>query len=192
MLFVSLLLEVIYTQKSLPTSKLSIVWIFVVIFFYLNTLTGDYMSLAKRGDWHRVASYIMATEKVNQPILVFTPESILPLKYYYYGINSLNSIPETQKLQNYQEDLQSFVINSADEISTSISLASAKGKDIWLVTDQVENDTCRHLGISYNCQILAEFALENYDVVTDNSFYFSRVRLLHPKTSLKTSMQFPK
>ena len=64
-------------------------------------MVARYSSLAKTGDWARVAAFLVAEEKRDQPILVFQPFSAVPLACYYKGVNPL--LPQPEAFQTFHD-----------------------------------------------------------------------------------------
>jgi uncharacterized membrane protein len=82
------------------------VWTLIIFLFYATSLYTVYRPMAKPGDWNRVASYLTASAKPGQAIMVFHGGARLPLSYYYSGPNALVAIPraddfDTWSLENY-------------------------------------------------------------------------------------------
>ena len=144
----------------------------ISLLFYSYNLYEEYSSLAKAGDWKRVAAYIMNYEQPNQEILVFISIAAEELAYYYEGVNRIVPLPQAENFQNYS--LQNYVLNNEAEITQSLA---SNHHDIWLV----DNYQCGYLGVSYNCHVLEDFVNKNYQVTTTQKFYKSRVRFLQRK-----------
>jgi uncharacterized membrane protein len=182
--FVALFLPVILSifallSLSKPTSKKRNLLAFTLVFLCLSgiTLYTEYKSLAKDGDYIRVASYLRSSEKSNQPILAFNPEVAFTLKFYYSGLNSIVAIPKAEDFQSY--DLRDFVLKDQQQILTALSTISGKHTSLWLV----QGDFCGGVNIDYNCHILAKFIDENYSVESTQAFHGATVKLLRRKSS---------
>lgn len=138
--------------------------------------------MTKHGDPYRVAQYLMAAEKPNQPILVFNAEAALPLAYYYSGKNLLIPLPKAEDFKAY--DLREFVLNSETEIWDNLDKIPGNKEYVWLV----ENGVCKYGNYEYNCPLLENFVNKYFSVENNQEFaYSSRARLLHRKKNVEKS-----
>ncbi len=175
-LFVPTLLLVFSLIAAVGSRKILLAWVCLSAIFYALFLYGFYTPLAKQGDWRRVASFITATEKPNQPVLVFRGSAALPLSFYYSGQNALVPVPAGEDFDSF--NLHDEVLASEEQIERALRERSPSEHDeMWLVTDE----TCRYLDIDFRCDILEEFVAKNYETLESRSFFGSRVRLLKKK-----------
>jgi hypothetical protein len=128
--------------------------------------------LAKSGDYVRIATFLSAQERPQQPIIVFNAEAAEALAHYYRGANQIIPLPKPLDFKTY--DLQDFVISSQQEIATAISQVAGQPEEIWLV--QVE--PCRFAGVDFNCEALQSFVSQNYTVKLSQAFYGAKVERL--------------
>lgn len=183
--FILAIITVLAIISLVPTSRRRlhlVVWTAIMLLLCLMSLYVTYKPLAKEGDWQRVASYIMAFEKANQPILVFVADSALPLKYYYFGHNVMAPIPRAVG-ENY--DIRDFALKDEKEIQAVLSRFSIDRQSLWVVTNYQTGkcETSAQLtffDINLNCQVLEEFINQHYSVQLSQDFYKSSVRLLNP------------
>lgn len=147
----------------------------IALFFNAASLFQMYRPLAKNGDWNRVASYIMAAEKPGQAILVFHGGNALPLSYCYKGTNVIVPLPRGDSFETY--DVRNYGLRDESEITTALSSTAGGHQQLWLVT----YDQCQSFGVDYNCGLLEGYVDRYYSVVSDKTFYQSRVRLLQRK-----------
>lgn len=153
----------------------------------LLSISGIYSLSAKEGDWKRVSSYIMAREQPNQPILVFTDLHLLPLSYYYSGINQLVPIPRAMGEEKL--NVQKLVLRDEKEILSALAKIPAKHQHLWLVSNVQQiipgyqgEQKCEVLNIDLNCHILADFIDKYYSIQNIESFYKSFVIFMSRKS----------
>ena len=171
---------------ALRNKKNLIICLMVLLFVCLSSLVSIYKPLAKSGDWKRVAAYIQATEKPNQPILVFPELDSLPLSYHYSGINTLVPLPRAMGQEKF--DLSTIVLKNEQEIIQALSKASANPQTFWLVSSfryrkQAPEywSQCTSMNFKLNCQVLEEFIHKYYSIEQTKEFYLSNVRLVRRK-----------
>ena len=157
------------------THQFLTIWTVIILIFNFSSLYFTYKPMAKLGDYNRVASYIIAHEKPNQPILVFHAELALPLAYYYFGENQIVTIPKGQDFIKY--DLHDFVLKNENQIFDAIANTGSDGKNIWLLTDGI----CNYLDIDFNCNILDDFINKYYTEKLQINFYRSSLKFLERK-----------
>jgi hypothetical protein len=147
-------------------------WVAVVLTFCVGSLYADYRPLAKPGDWKRTSAYLMANEKPDQPVLMFSATSAVPFGYYYHGPNRLVPLPRAEAFDTF--DIERYVLHSEDEIRTGLNNVPGAHERVWLVTDSF----CRLQAVDFNCPLLENYINRYYVVESDHEFYGSRVRLL--------------
>jgi hypothetical protein len=160
-------------------------WGAIALICYGGTLIHQYPDFAKDGDWSRVARFIQAHETTEQPVVVFSAEAVLPLKYYYDGVNPLVSLPEQSLGEAY--NLRRFVIRDKTQIR-QVLIAQQTPNDLpsefWLVKgpryalEGTEGVACHIWGIDLNCAALEQFIQDNYRLEQQKEFYGSKVQLL--------------
>lgn len=148
------------------------IWVLVALFFYLTSLAAVYAPLAKKGDWSRVAIYVMAGEQPGQPILVFRSSGALNLRHYYAGPNVIIPLPRESRFETY--DARDEIIQDEQEIARALSQLPAPPEQLWLITD----DGCEYSEVNYNCQVLERFVARHYTVAANRSFFKVNVRQL--------------
>ncbi len=160
-------------------------WGAIALICYGGTLLHQYSGLAKDGDWSRVAHFIQSNETIEQPVVVFSAEGVLPLRYYYDGVNPLVSLPEQTLGEKYS--LRRFVIRDEAQIR-EVLMAQQMHRDLpselWLVQgpryalEGTGETACDIWGIDLNCAALEQFIQDNYRVEQQKNFYGSKVQLL--------------
>jgi len=151
------------------------VWVVALLLgdVYNGYLT--YRSLAKPGDFSRVAEFIQENERPDEPILFFVSETAEPFSHYYTGINSLVPLPRAEEFDTY--DVREFALENEEDIR--LALQNLQGRSFWLFSDS--RDPCTLCNIPLNCDILERFVATNCDVEIDRPFYLARVRYLRLK-----------
>lgn len=134
----------------------------------LVTLASTYRAMATSGDWRRVAAYVRTHETRGEPIAVFEAENALPLAYYYRGPNAIVPIPRGLNFQHY--DVTDFVVRNESQLRA----AMPRSQRVWLITA----GSCTSANVAFGCPTLDRFIAGHYTVLSDTSFYESRVRLL--------------
>jgi uncharacterized membrane protein len=158
--------------KSSDRLKILLIWTLIALFFNLTTLVLAYQPMAKRGDFIRVANYIMEREKPNQPILTFVAEIAIPLSYHYSGQNTIVPVPREEDFKVY--DLHENILKHEREIWQALSQVPGEHSEIWLVRNRV----CNLWGIDFNCQVMNDFVSKYYSVKLHQKFAGTDVELL--------------
>src|SRR5580704_14874814 len=148
--------------------RAALAWSCVALLASTATLVQTYAPLAKPGDWVRATAYLRAHERPREPIVVFEAENALPLAHYYNGPNRVVAIPRGVDFRRY--DVSGFVLHSTSEVEAAVPPAPR----VWLVTA----GECSSANIRFGCDVLERFVATRYRVVSDVSFYGSRIRLL--------------
>jgi uncharacterized membrane protein len=153
-------------------------WIFfaaVFAFLYPYSIYQSYPQAAKRGDWIRVARFIEANEKPNQPVIVFQNYDALSLPFHYRGANKI--LPDEKFFAWSPEANLSSAAAFQKQIEFVVSEIPADASEIWLATGEV----CQSAETRIACQPLENFVEANYTIEKQQDFYLERVRLLRKK-----------
>ncbi len=153
-------------------TRLTLGWSALVIVLSLLVLGRTYGSLAKPGDWPRVASYIRDRESGGEPIVVFEAENALPFAFYYRGRNAVVPVPHGVDFRRYR--VGSFVIHGSADLEASMPAS----RRVWLVTA----GACTSANVQFGCGFLERFVAHRYRVVSDAGFFGAEVRLLERKS----------
>lgn len=151
-------------------------WLGLMLFLNVGSLYAAYKPMTKPGDFQRVAQYVMANEKQNQPVLIFHADAFFPISYYYHGQNNLVPIPQKNDFDSWNP--RDNVLKDEKQILDLIDKQPNNPERFWLVHD----GRCDHGGVSFNCKIL-EDAIEKRFVVENTREFFegTTVRLLRRK-----------
>jgi hypothetical protein len=151
-------------------------WVALVIALNVIYLYAAYRSLAKPGDFDRVAQYVAENEKPNEPVLIFHADAILPLRYYYHGQNRLVALPQENGTETW--DPRNNVLKDEAQIMNVIDGQPGSPNRFWLVHD----GWCGHGTLSFNCQLLEQAINDHFVVESTRDFYApTTVRLLRRK-----------
>jgi hypothetical protein len=153
-------------------------WIFfaaVFAFLYPYAVYTSYPKMAKRGDWVRVARYIEANEKPNQPIIVFQNYDALSLPHHYRGVNRI--LPDEKFFAWSFEGAPGTEDAYRKQTEFVISEIPPEAEEIWLATEEV----CQREETKAACKPLENFVEANYTIEREKDFYLERVRLLRKK-----------
>lgn len=180
LIFVPVMLAVFCSIMSARKFSLQLLTGWTALLLVCSTLlmVQTYAPLAKKGDWRRVAAFLVATEKPNEPILAFQSESALTLQDYYRGRNQVIAIPHPIDFDNVASD--AVILQDQREIYTALQQAPGRHALIWAVT----SDECGYENVDYHCPMFEDYLAKNYVVIQDRKFYGSRVRLLR-QTAVK-------
>jgi hypothetical protein len=182
-LFVPVLLFVFTAVKAIlpmpQTEKKSFAGNFVLIIlgvllvpFFVYSIFSLYPNFSKRGDWAKVADYIEANEKPNQPIVIFPNYDALSLPVYYKGANKI--LPDENFVVWDFEGEPGSELSAKRQTDFVISEIPPEAVEIWLLTDE----SCE---IGEQCRPLENFVEANYTVIETKRFYLEKVRLLRKK-----------
>lgn len=155
-----------------PRARLALAWSCLVIVLSVLVLGRTYWSLAKPGDWPRVASYIRDRESGGEPIVVFEAENALPFAFYYRGRNAVVPVPHAVDFRRYR--VSSFVIHGRADLAASMP----GSRRVWLVTA----GACASANVQFGCAFLERFVAHRYRVVSDARFFGAEVRLLERRS----------
>lgn len=158
-------------------TRARVAWLIAFLIFSSISLYFTFRPLTKNGSWDRVASYIMASEKPDQPVLVFHAGNALTLSYYYRGPNALVPLPRGDKYDTF--DINNYVLRDEQEITAAIARVPGDHQQLWLVTDNI----CHFMDVNYNCEGLEAFVEKYYEVEKTETFFNSKVRLLRRKST---------
>ena len=178
-LFLPLILLVVSIHTLLNESRKFTLPLFAasLLLSYSITLTEEYNSMSKPGDWKRVADQIMSEEAQDQKIIVFPPDMTLPLSSYYSGDNIVVSIPRELDVENY--DPREFVLKDVETVCRLLTREEA-GNGVWLVTVPGDGSFLAH---SLNSQALETAVEGSFEVESRYDFQSSTVRLLRSRVS---------
>jgi uncharacterized membrane protein len=152
-------------------SRVTMVWIAVLICMQIAALFTTYRGLAKEGDWIRVAAFLQAHERASEPVFVFEAEDTLPLEYYYRGINRIAGVPRDINFKHF--DLREFQLQTGDQAARAFAEVQNSGR-VWLVT----SGACGAYGVDYGCDVMERYVRSCCRIVSTTRFYESTVRLL--------------
>ena len=162
------------TRRDHPqtnTFLFSIIGILAVASFTYS-LTKQYPTFAKRGDWARVGDYIRQNESPDQPIIVFTTYEALALPNHYRGVNRI--LPDERFFEFELEDESGSLDSYKNQIDFVISKVPADANEIWLL---MPGDSAGQPA----CLPLENYVKANYTIEKEKEFYLEKVFLLRKK-----------
>lgn len=163
--------------EVLPRRRWMVFAVALALLFPFTKIYKQFPNFAKRGDWARVAKFIEANEKPNQPIIVFKTYDALSLPFYYKGVNRI--LPDEKFFDWAIWEAAPKSENAfRRQIDFVISKIPADAPEIWLATEEI----CQDERTRAACRPLENFVEANYTVVKTQDFYQERVRLLRRKT----------
>ncbi len=140
--------------------------------FFVYAVCALYPNLTKRGDWARVAAFVEANEKPNQPIISFPVYETIALPFYYKGANKV--LPDEKFFSFFAEGEAGSPNNFSRQIEFTLAKFPPEAEEIWLLT----SDNC---DFKQSCEPLENFVQANYTVIEEKNFYKEKVRLLRKK-----------
>jgi hypothetical protein len=177
--FVAVIVALLVTLAELQgrLKYVAAVWAVIYAAGAVTQLYSTYQPLARGGDWIRVAAFLEATERPNQPILAFQTENAMSLEDYYRGRNTIVAVPRPIDFTVAWNEAQ--VVQSDRDIEQDIASVPGNHPYIWVV----RTPECRDFSVDYHCSIFEHFLATHYTVVVRKEFYHSEARLLRAKTS---------
>jgi hypothetical protein len=140
------------------------------------TLWHTYRTMAKSGDWDRVAAFVARHAAPSDTVAIFDAEAELPFRYYFHGPNPIQPIPHRMSLERFAEE--DFVVRSVADVSPAFTSAPAGSSRVWLV----RNDACQTKASFYGCPLLDAYLAQNFRLVRTERFAGSSVAELQPLT----------
>ncbi len=165
----------ISVMKITTGKKGVIICSIIMLFFVINASIVKFSPRAKLGDWSRVASYIMALEKTDQPIFIYRPELALPFEYHYSGLNEIVPIPGEINIEKSTPG--SSFINNEMELHQVVSEVIGDNQQCWLITDFINE----YRDIRYSNDILEQYINKNFSTINIKNFFGTEVRFIHKK-----------
>lgn len=184
-LYLPVLLAMLALIRYAGGGRLATFGAFVSLVFSALCLVETYAPLAKHGDWVRVSRYIEQHEQRSEPILMFVAEFVLDFGYHYTGCNQLLAIPRIPR--DWRFDYESQVLDDESEILMVLKAHIGPTGRFWLITSGGKPNK----GINYHPEILEGFITRRCNVLSDESFYGSRVRLLELRPRVNSSEHEP-
>ena len=153
-------------------------WLIVMLVGSAVSLFTIYRPMARAGDWHRVADYIMASERPGQPILAFQSENAVNLMVYYSGANPILAVPNPINFNNVGDT--SVILRHEGEIQSVLDRAGRSPRLLWVVT----TDECHEENVDYHCDMFEKFISKRYVMVQRRDFFRASVRLVRDRLNL--------
>ncbi len=159
----------------LPRRRLTVVSAYLAIFaiFAFLSFYHDYRTMAKIGDWNRVARFVRANATTSDLVAVFNAEAELPFRYYFHGDNVVRAIPQSMSFDRFDED--AFVLRDEKAAASSFGEIAHGYRRIWLI----ESSVCSIRGDFFGCR-----HLESY-----TRTHFRTVRVVHFSGSSVTELE---
>ena len=85
-------------------------------------------------DWRAAAALIASREAAGEPVVVFTSDGVLPLRWEYHGPNTLVPLPGEPDVEHY--DPAERYLHDTLQVRQRIESAVAPGQSFWLVRRQ--------------------------------------------------------
>ncbi|QQS34266.1 MAG: hypothetical protein IPM50_06770 [Acidobacteriota bacterium] len=147
-------------------------WLLFVLVSNIAFISYEHRSMAKPGDFRRMAEYVANNEEAGQPVMIVHADAIYPFRNYYHGINHLDALPQINELTSWNPKLSVF----RDDAQVESGFNRWPQADrFWLVSD----GWCAHGTLTFNCEILENFISTHFVVEAEEQFAgSSRVRLI--------------
>jgi hypothetical protein len=137
-------------------------------FFAAATLITTYRSLAKPGDWPRVAAYLSERARSGERIAVFPARALPAFTRGYRGPAEVAPFPSAENLQHYDE--RSARIVSTRDASAALNRLAA-GHVVWLVI----GEDCATAAPADGCGYLENAVAQSFPKAPDKTFFHNRV-----------------
>jgi len=136
--------------------------------FSAATLIATYRSLAKPGDWPRVAAYLSQRVRGGERIAVFPARAVPAFVRGYRGPGEVSPFPGPENLQRYDE--RSARIASSRDASVALQRLAA-GQVVWLVI----GEDCATAAPADGCGYLESAVAQSFPKAPEETFYHNRV-----------------
>jgi hypothetical protein len=143
-------------------------------------------TLAREGDWIRVAQYIQKNEQKNQPIILYSGSQIHSFLTYYKGKNSVSPVPpKSAELDKF--DMTRVTIYDIVELKNLMEKTTQNSSQAWFIKapgyilNRNSQGQCIFGAININCEIVDQFINQNFQVEKQIDFYQSQILLLRKK-----------
>ena len=130
-------------------------------FVVLCSLAGswrDFSSLAKEGDWMRVARYVESQERDGEPILVTSAEAHPLFAMYYRGANQCRGYPGPEYAEVW--DPRAYVVSDAAEVKRFVDSAIGDAPAFWLVANIFHTPAAVGRFVDEYCSVIVEAKFE--------------------------------
>lgn len=173
--FVTVIVLLAFVLSRIPSKTLLLSFVCLIPLTFAYSFYLEYLPMAKRGDWMRIAQFIEERETENQPVIVFQAYDALALMVHYRGINKI--LPDEEFFKWGLESNPGSEGAFRKQISFIISKIPVDAEEIWLATDE----TCQNPKTQAACADLENFISSNYTILLQKDFYLERLRLLRRK-----------
>lgn len=149
-----------------------VLWLLFLLASNMAFISLEHRSLAKPGDFRRMAEYVAENEEAGQPVMIVHADAIYPFRNYYHGVNHLDALPQINELTSWNPKLSVF----RDEAQVESGFDRWPQADrFWLVSD----GWCAHGTLKFNCEILENYLGTHFEVESSAQFAgASTVRLI--------------
>ncbi len=161
--------------------RMLMVWTTGVVIVSILSLHAVFNTLAKSGDWKRIAEYIEANERPNEAILIFPADAYYSFKYHYRGKSEVLAIPRPDQFLRYNHPDDTLKHDS--EIVAALNGAAYDPASIWVLVNCNPAD-CGYLGVDYNLKTLEHFLAENYAMDKSHEYFGASLRHGSPSVHL--------
>jgi len=173
--FVTVIVLLMLVLSRILSKRLLFLFACLMAIMFAYSFYLEYLPMAKRGDWMRVARFIEERETENQPVIVFQAYDALALMAHYRGINKI--LPDEEFFKWGLESDPGSEAAFRKQIGFIISKIPVDAEEIWLATDE----TCQNPKTQAACADLENFISSNYTILLQKDFYLERLRLLRKK-----------
>jgi hypothetical protein len=160
-----------------------VVCVGIILFFTVYSNFSMNRTLAREGDWIRVAQYIQKNEQKNQPIILYSGSQIHSFLTYYKGENSVFPMPpNSAELDRF--DMAMVTIPNITELKKLMAKPTQNSNQAWLIKapgyilNRNSQGQCVFGAININCEIVDQFINQNFRVERQVDFYQAQILLL--------------
>ncbi len=127
----SVLLLLCLLVREIPTRALSrALGVFLVLVFAAAAYSYQ-RHVGSPSDFRSAVAFLTSSEGAGEPILTFTADNVLPIRYYYRGRNSVHGVPADVTMgPTYWDEMR---VRGPDQLRSRIDALVAPGQSFWLV-----------------------------------------------------------
>jgi hypothetical protein len=159
----------------------------IILFFSIYSNFSINRTLAREGDWIRIAQYIQKNEQKNQPIVLYSGSQIHSFLTYYKGKNSVFPMPpKSAELDKF--DMARVIIPNIVELKKLMAKSTQNSNRVWLIKapgyilNRNSQGQCMFGAININCETMDQFVKQNFQVEKQINFYQSQVLFLKKRS----------
>ncbi len=153
------------------------VWLIAMVGFNFAACVVQFGSMAKLGDFRRVARHLEQNEKPGESIVILASHAELPLSFYYRGTNRLVPLPERDDFSDYV--LEKSRLESPEQVREELAGKASDEGLLWVFTDRPPDSV--FMGLDLNYEFLEDVLTRDYVLMNERDFYHGKLRLFQTR-----------